>query len=204
MPMNKLFIALFTIGLVAFAGCSQEDEVLPKQQTAIVGFLTGSHVPKLISEADLTESIDEDPPYFSVLGGSVYRYISNVYDEDRDTRPEVVRGSVATITYRAYVFQNRAIADDTMPYDSNDPAIEEALYEAGLTPGGWDFEPLPVKIGATQIIKGMERALIGCREGDVVEAYMTYNMAYGDKNFSIIPLESPVVWFFTVDKVEYN
>lgn len=204
MPKNRIFTALLSIVSVFFAGCAQEDEVLPKQKTAIVSFLTGSHKPKLISEADLSESIDQDPPYYSVSGGAVYRYIANVYDEGRDQRPEVIRGSMATITYRAYVFQNKAIADDTMPYDSNDPVIEEALYEAGLTPGAWVFEPLTVKIGVTQIIKGMERALIGCREGDVVEAYMTYNMAYGDKNFSIIPLESPIVWFFTVDKVEYN
>ncbi len=203
MPKYRLSIALFAISALFLAGCAEEDEVLPKQKTAIVSFLTGSHVPKLISEADLSESIDVDPPYYTELG-NVYRYIKNVYEEGRDQKPEVLRGAVATITYQAYVFQNRAITDDAMPYDSNDPAIEETLYKAGLTPGAWVFEPLAVKIGTTRIIKGMERALIGCREGDVVEAYMTYNMAYGDKNFSIIPLESPVVWFFTVDKVEYN
>ena len=41
-------------------------------------------------------------------------------------------------------------------------------------------------------------------EGDVVEAYMTYNMAYGDKYVSTIPRESPVAWFFTVESVEYD
>jgi hypothetical protein len=31
---------------------------------------------------------------------------------------------------------------------------------------------------------------------------MTYNMAYGDINFSTIPKESPVAYFFTVNSVE--
>ena len=40
-------------------------------------------------------------------------------------------------------------------------------------------------------------------EGDRVEAYMTYNMAYGDKTYLyFIPKESPVAVFFSVDKVE--
>ena len=31
---------------------------------------------------------------------------------------------------------------------------------------------------------------------------MTYNMAYGDDYFGIIPKESPIAWFFTVDAVD--
>ena len=52
------------------------------------------------------------------------------------------------------------------------------------------------------ILNGLRLALLGCREGDEVEAYMTYNMAYGDSSFSTIPSESPIAWFFTVDAVE--
>ena len=53
------------------------------------------------------------------------------------------------------------------------------------------------------IIKGLQAALLGCREGDRVEAYMTYNMAYGDKNYMyMIPVQTPVAVFFRVDKVE--
>ncbi|MFQ7503174.1 MAG: hypothetical protein ACLRMJ_08855 [Alistipes finegoldii] len=43
--------------------------------------------------------------------------------------------------------------------------------------------------------KRLYEALLGCREGDYVESYMTYNMAYGDINFSTIPKESPVAYF---------
>lgn len=199
--MNKIFIVLSLVCCVLLSGCGEEDNVLPAQKKNIVGYLTGSHNPKLISEADVPESIDVDPEYYTELG-NVYRYIANVYDEGRDSRPEVTGSSTVTITYRAYIFENRSVSDDTVPFDSNDPALEEQMYKWGLTPGVWKFDPLVIRMGSGRIIKGLEKALLGCREQDVAEAYMTYDMAYGDKNFGIIPLESPVVWFFTVDKVE--
>ena len=70
----------------------------------------------------------------------------------------------------------------------------------GLTPGAWSFEPLTLDMRG-DILNGLRHALLGCREGDIVEAYMTYNMAYGDKYVSTIPRESPVAWFFTVESV---
>ncbi|MDE5906634.1 MAG: FKBP-type peptidyl-prolyl cis-trans isomerase, partial [Alistipes sp.] len=73
----------------------------------------------------------------------------------------------------------------------------------GLTLGVWDFEPLEVDMRDPGIIKGLRLALLGCREGDRVEAYMTYNMAYGDKTYMyFLPKETPVAIFFSVDKVE--
>lgn len=200
--MKKLLAILCVSLLVLPAGCKQDDEVLPRQKQNIVSFLTGSHSPRLIAEEDVPASIDVDPPFYTVSGNSVYRYIANFYDPDRLSRPEVGRRSRVTVTYRAYVFENRSIEARTMPYDSNDAALADALYEAGLTPGAWVFEPLVVEMDGGGIINGLRQALLGCRQGDAVEAYMTYNMAYGDENFGIIPLESPVVWFFTVDEVE--
>lgn len=199
--MKRSFAILAFSALLFAAGCKQDDEVLPGQKKNIESFLTGSHVPRLIAEEDVPASIDVDPPYYTVSGDAVYRYIANVYDEERASRPEVGRRSRVTITYRAYLFENRVIDAKTMPYDSNDPALADALYEDGLTPGAWVFEPLVVEMDGGGIINGLRWALLGCREGDAVEAYMTYNMAYGDENFGIIPRESPVAWFFTVDEV---
>ena len=51
------------------------------------------------------------------------------------------------------------------------------------------------------IIKGMADALLGCREGDAVEVYMTYNMAYGDALINFIPEQSPIAVFYTIDSV---
>ena len=134
--MKKLLAILSVSMLLLSAGCKQDDEVLPRQKQSIVSFLTGSHSPRLIAEEDLAASIDVDPPYYTVSGNTVYRYIANIYDADRPSRPEVGRRSRVTVTYRAYLFENRAIDARTMPYDSNDPALAEALYEAGLRAAG--------------------------------------------------------------------
>ena len=90
----------------------------------------------------------------------------------------------------------------SMPFFSNNAEFEQAFYAAGLTPGVWSFEPLKVELGRTPIIKGLELALPGVRERDTVEIYMTYNMAYGGDDFSVVPEQSPVAIFFTVDSVE--
>lgn len=199
MPMKRVF-AILIASFVLLAGCSEEDTMLPNQRDKIVSYLTSSHVPKLISEAEVADQ--GELPYYSISGATVYRYIDGIYNPQRPTLPEVVRGSTVTITFRAYVFNYQNITDTTMPFYSNDKLLEQAFYEAGLTPGAWPFEPFVIELGRTQILKGLESALIGCREGDQVEAYMTSNMAYGDDKFSIIPLNSPIAYFFTVDKVE--
>lgn len=111
--------------------------------------------------------------------------------------------STVSITFRAYVFAFSNISDSTFPFWSNDPLLESAYEGWGLTvaDGVWTFEPLVLQMDG-DILKGLRLALLGCREGDDVEVYMTYNMAYGDGLFSTIPLQSPVAWFFTVDAVE--
>ena len=73
----------------------------------------------------------------------------------------------------------------------------------GLTPGTCSIEPLTLTMRG-DILNGLRHALLGCREGDIVEAYMTYNMAYGDKYVSTNPRESPDAWIFTVEIVEYD
>lgn len=76
-----------------------------------------------------------------------------------------------------------------------------ALREAGLNADYWDVEPLTIKIGETNIIKGVTTSLIGCREGDSVEAYMTLDAAYEDDVVGVVPKESSVAWFYTIDSV---
>lgn len=90
----------------------------------------------------------------------------------------------------------------TVPYYTNDAALKSFLEGRGLNTEWWKFEPLTVDMRHPDIIKGLADALLGCREGDAVEVYMTYNMAYGDDYFGLIPNESPIAWFFTVDAVD--
>lgn len=202
MNMTRYKLTGLLAALLLLAGCSQEEETLPNQRNSIVSFLTSTHAPQLISEEAVAESPDENPPFYTAKGYTVYRYISNYYDSGRASRAEVKSGSRVSITFRAYVFSMRNITDSDMPFFTNDPDLEQALYEAGLTPGVWKFEPMELTLGQSGIIKGLELALLGCRQGDEVECYMTYNMAYGDTNFATIPRESAVAIFFTVNGVD--
>lgn len=198
-----LFLALPLIGL--WCGCTDGEDVLSTQQSQIRSFLESKHTPRLISEAASEESLDENPPFYSMAGDTVYRYIRNYYAEGRDALPQVEYGDMVQLTFRMYQFLNTEIvfygSSVTMPYYSNDPRLEEAFMQSGLTPGSWSFDPLMVELGRTEILKGFELALVGCRERDTVEVYMTYNMAYGDKPIGTLPEKSPVAIFFTVDGV---
>ena len=155
----------------------------------------------------------EETSITSVFGNAVYRYIDGYYNPDRASRAEVSEESKVTITFRAYRFNFTNIVVDgksiTMPYYTNDPLLKELFFTsieeggAGLTPGAWSFEPLVIDLKSDPLLSGLRLALIGCRERDRVEAFMTYNMAYGDDiQFNIIEKEQPIAIFFTIDKVE--
>lgn len=198
--MKRLSAILLALPLVLCGACSEEEETLPQQRERIVSYLTATHSPTLVDESEVdTES---QQAFYTTLGNTVYRYIDNYYDPARPGRTEVTASSKVTITFRAYVFNFANITDSTFPFYSNDPLLKSAYEEMGLTSGPWSFEPLQIDMRSGNIIKGLRLALLGCRQGDEVEAYMTYNMAYGDTNFSTIARESPLAWFFTVDAVE--
>lgn len=202
--------------LLCCVGCADREDVHGKQVTGIVNFLERSHWPQLIPEADYEEG--SRSPFYTTLGDAVFRYIDadDYFNPDRENRPEVTDRSWVMFTFTAYVFNNSAIvgipdggvteanfSNITLPFYSNDPAFIDYLELAGLTPGAWNFEPLTVDMRDPGILKGLRLALLGCRQGDRVEAYMTYNMAYGDKTYMyFIPKESPIAIFFSIDKVE--
>lgn len=198
--MKRFLIPFLCAFATLLCGCSAEEDVLPDQRTRIVNYLRSTHLPRLVDETEREE--EGQVPFYSTAGSTVYRFIASYYNPDRPRRREVTARSRVRITFRAYVFSYANISDSTMPFFSNDPLLEQAFYEAGLTPGVWSFEPIEIDMAGSDILKGLRAALLGCREGDEVEAYMTYNMAFGDGLFGTIPLESPVAYFFTVDTVE--
>ena len=200
--MKRLLIFLLPACMLVSGGCSEEQDLLAEQRQKLVSYLESTHSPRLIPESEVGE--DEQLAFYSVEGGnSVYRYIDGYYDPERPSRAEVTPTSKVTIVFRAYVFSYSNITDSTFPFWSNDAALKSAYEELGLTveDGAWSFEPLTVEMNGG-ILKGIYYALLGCREKDYVEAYMTYDVAFGDKNFSTIPRESPIALFFTVQSVE--
>ena len=214
--IHTWWLRLGVLALPLFVGCSEEEDVLGKQKNDMVSYLERTHNPRLIPAEQYEEG--SRTPFYTVLSNAVYRYIDEetYFNPDRENWPEVTETSRATITFTAYVFSNTAIVGlpdggltesnfsrVTAPYYSNDPAFADYFALAGLTPGAWTFEPLTLDLRSADIIKGLRTALLGCCEGDRAEAYMTYNMAYGKKNYLyFLPKETPVAFFFHVDKVE--
>lgn len=199
MPMKRLVTLLSLALAVLSGGCSDEKDILPEQRQKLVSYLEKTHSPALIPEASVGE--EGQLPFYTTAGGTVYRYIVNYYRPNRESYPEVTAASKVTVTFRAYVFGYSNITDSTFPFYSNDPLLQKAYEDLGLTPGAWSFEPLTLDMRG-DILNGLRHALLGCRAEDEVEAYMTYNEAFGDKYFTTIPRESPVAWYFTVESVE--
>ncbi len=202
MPMKKLFTILLMTTL-CLVSCSDLEDVQPEQIRKIESFLRGSHRPSLIPEEEIDPAeVGKVSNYYTTMGDVAYRYIHNVNDPERAGRKEVTSTSVATITFRMYVFTYTTVPDTRLPEYTNDRELKLAYENVGLNVSHWPFEPLEVNMAGSSILNGLQLALEGCREGDAVELYMTYNMAYGDDYFAVIPRQSPIYIYFTVDRVE--
>ena len=198
---KKLFTSLCAILCLMLAvGCANSDEVADTQRTNIERYLTSSHVPRLINVTEVENSLERNPAFYERIDYSIYRYIATYYDEDRKAKPAIKQGDEVTITFTAYVFTGSAPTLSSV-YMTNDLSVINALGQAGLNTDYWEAEPLTIKIGQTNIIKGVATSLIGCREGDVVEAYMTLDAAYDNKVVGVVPKGSSVAWFYTIDSV---
>lgn len=207
------------LAFAAFVSCSDEEDILPRQQERIVSFLTGSHVPRLLSEQDAAQSLDNDPPYYSTFGSTTYRYIADVYDPERLSRPEVTEGCSVEVTFSLYDFSAYAAPNANECIFSNDTTVINRLVERGLNPRYWvecdrygvpirdelgQFLPLSrtLRIGGDGSLSGLQSALVGCREQDEVELYMTYNQAYGEKLIvGLMTKQCPVAFLCRIDKI---
>ncbi len=194
---------ILLFALLLLVGCSDVDlDLLEDQQEDIVSFLTSSHSPTLIAESDLAESLEYQPAFYTTTGTTVYRYIADWYNADRDAQREVVMGDTLYITFWCYDFSSYSTPSSSYLLYTNDPLYEDAYIEAGLNVEYWDFSPKEIVLGSGDILKSIETALIGCREGDSVELYLTYNMAYGSEWIGLSSLEESIAFFCTIDSIE--
>lgn len=167
------------------------DTVLTSQQKAIENYLTKSHKPPLIEEYLVAESSEEQPAFYTHWGLNVFRYISTYYDEGRESWSVITKGSTFDIKYTAYIF-NSSPSD---MYATNDESkIEELYREYPDMENVWSAEPMSITLGTTPLLGGLGKALEGCRVGDKVEVYLTYEMAYGKSYIGFVPSKSAVMW----------
>lgn len=198
--LRLILAAMFAVCLTFAFGCSDSETELTTQRSDIVRYLTSTHVPRLVAQEDMDSSLEAYPAFYERLNVDLYRYISTYYDAGRDGRAMIDDGDEVTLTFTGYQFTGGLPRTENV-YFSNDTAVISQLKAAGLNSEYWSSEPLFVKIGETNIIKGVSESLIGCREGDKVEAYMTYEKAYGKHVIGIVPFHSAVMWIYTIDSV---
>lgn len=200
-PMIRPLV-IFAFAILLFAGCKQEDEILTKQQDSTVRYLESSHSPRLISEKAAAESLEERPEYYTNYSNLAWRYIATMYAEGRDAWVEADKNDVVEISFDAYVF-NYSNPTGTTPYWSNRQSTIDKFVSANpyFDPQYWTTDPYVIRLDSGDGMPGLRKALVGCREGDTVEIYMTYEVAYGKDIVGVVPKQSPVVWLLSVDKV---
>ena len=185
-----------TLGLLC--GCGDKEDVFTSQQTAIERYLTSTR--RMIAESEVGDVIENNPAFYTVHGHSTYRHIPNYYDDGRTDRTEIERGDSVRIAFNAYIFSGSEPTVSDVYWSNISTTINAMSSQGGnaLARLDWSTDPLVLKIGSTKIIRGLEQALIGCREQDSVQVYMTYNMAYGDKLVGTVPKNSSVAWYIKI------
>jgi FKBP-type peptidyl-prolyl cis-trans isomerase 2 len=67
-----------------------------------------------------------------------------------------------------------------------DTSYEEKAKEAGIHVPGRDYSSLEIKVGAAQVIKGFDDALLGMEPGEKKEIKIPPEDAYGDKRPELV------------------
>ena len=193
------FMAVMTLVMTLAMSCSnQTDTTLTQQQNSISSYLKNSHQPRLIPEAEIGESLDENPQFYSQWGLDIYRYIATYYDEERASKPVVALGDEVALRYSAYLFKSSRPTSGDL-FATNDEAKIQELVSAGLDASyEWSSEPLVVSFGSGEIFDSLEIALEGCHEGDSVEVYLTFEAGYGNNYVGMVPKKSAMVWYIDI------
>jgi hypothetical protein len=204
MDMKRLYnvaiVAVVALVAALALSCNNDsDAVLTKQQDSISRYLTTSHQPKLVEESEVLYP-DDETPFYTRWGLDIYRYIATYYDEGRNEQPEVMSDSTIDIFYRAYVFSGSAPSLSSL-FATNDAETIDELDELN-TEYEWSTDALSVRMGKGDLFSGLETALEGCRKGDSVEVYLTYNKAYGKHYVGLVPAKSSMVWYIDIVDVK--
>ena len=204
--MNRVFnIAILVVVMAIatlFSSCKNEtDTTLNSQQKSISDYLTKSHQPRLCAEADIPNSQESQPQFFTQWGVDIYRYISTYYDEGRESRPVIEGGDKISIIYSGYVFSGSKPSLANI-FVTNDETLINELVAQGLNASyEWTSEPLEVRVGSDDLLDSISTALEGGHEGDIVEIYLTFEAGFGKKYVGMVPGKSALAGFIEIKSV---
>ncbi len=197
--LNIFLISIFTLALSGCDGASSDTNI--DQRDDITDWLESSHSPKLIALSEVEDSLDDDPEFYTTTGATTFMYIENFYDADRESLPQVAKGSEISIVYTLYNFEDITAPSLSDVLLTNDPEVIELLEADGLNATYWSSEVLTFKVGSGALFGGVETLLVGCHEGDILEFYMTYNDAYGSSMIGTSTEEMPLALYCTINEV---
>ena len=198
MAMKRLIYTVMVLCAALLCGCTDDEDMLTKQKDSIVRYLTSSR--RLIDEQEVSSSLDENPPFYTVFNNSSYRHITNYYEAGREEWMEVEPNSIIDIQFNAYIFSGSE-PNLASTYWSNIPATISAIEASNKHQYDkliWSTDPLTVRLGRGEVIEGLETALIGCRDQDSIQVYMTSQAAYGKHIIGSVPKNSPVAWYIKI------
>lgn len=196
MKLRFAILILATMCVSWLAGCDDEDTVITSQRSAIENYFKTR---KIVSRKIAEQSGDTE--FYDVWGLNTYRYISTMYEDGRDAKPIVEMGDEVQLSLTAYIFTGGNPRADAI-YFTNEQTQIDRLDELGLNTEFWSTDPVVIRLGSSDIIKGVEKALVGCYEGDEVEVYMTKESAYGKQAVGIVPKDASIAWYFTITSVK--
>lgn len=198
MAMKRLIYTVMALCAAFLCSCSDDEDMLTKQKDSIVKYLTSSR--RLIDEQEVSTSLQENPPFYTAFNNSSYRHITNYYEAGRDEWMEVEPNSIIDIQFNAYIFSGSE-PNLASTYWSNIPATISAIEASNKHQYDkliWSTDPLTVRLGRGEVIEGLEAALIGCRDQDSVQVYMTSQAAYGKHIIGSVPKNSSVAWYIKI------
>lgn len=163
--------------MVLFCACGKDLDTLPKQQEAITRYLTGNNF-------DYT------------LQDGVYKRTPNKDRTNYPNEPIVNVGDSVTFNFEAYTFTT---SPGTLFY-TNKPYLIEAM--SNLNSQYWPKSPIKVKAGATEMVEGVARGLIQCRQGDSVQLFITSDLAFHDKAMGTIEPNMAIMYVLNIENVK--
>ncbi len=196
--MKKLLAILLALPL-CFAGCTDEEDRVLTQHETIERYLNSTR--RFVAIENISSVIENNPAFYETFGRYAYRHIVNYYEAGREDRALVEWGNDVQLRFNAFVFSGSEPSVSSSLYWSNIPSIISSMGAQTGEALVWSSEPLSVRLGTTDVIKGLELTLPGCRERDSVQVYMTSSLAYGKAIMGSVPKNSMVAWYMKIEKV---
>jgi peptidylprolyl isomerase len=85
-----------------------------------------------------------------------------------------------------------------------DTSLEKEAVRAGIYNKGRDYKPLKVTLGAGQVIKGFNDAIVGLKPGEEKTVTLPPEQAYGKKGNHPMAGKTLEFRIILVDIIEYN